>query len=398
MSATAFVVDLTIDENVAKRPIELLSDDDDSAVEIIEESGKRPRRFKSDDDVVFDKIVVGVGRSLAKSPILQVLEVFPDVCTEHATQLLSQQQNHVATVLQVLAESGSYPKASTKKAATAKSAHALIAHRHEDRTYAYDFLSESSFEPPADYCKEAKQLLQQDFPHLSDQSIAVHLTLSKNHYAICHEKLYKAIMLRKGAAPKDEAIEYQQYMTLQRARNGVVGLGRKQLKNLMVNGKLRKTDIVCAKRRSCKVLLQNEVLKEELHFVQSKQAEWTSRMESFQRRRDARRQAEETSSTIECNCCYADVSPEELVQCTKGHLFCCDCLRNMSETQIFANGNFGIHPITKEAATELLCMAGCGSGFVTKLLKKALSKKVLQKYNEMQFQAAVSKVQMEDLW
>jgi hypothetical protein len=404
MSVDASVIDLTSDDtsnNAAKRPIELLdeSSDDEKAAKVLKSRRRGFRVKRSWDDVVVVETVNLLEdiKVPAKSPLMQILEVFPDVCTDHANLLLKLHSN-VANVLQILADSASYPKATTKSKSGKQKPYSLIAHRHEEQDFAYDFLSESSFVPDPIYCQQAIQLLQQDFKFLSAKAISVHFSFARQHYAICHDKICRAVMLR-DVTPKDEEVEWEQYAMLQRALSCVSAINPKQLTSLWIKGRLPKKDICMANRRSCHMVkLSHDILKEESRFVQEKLEEVKSRMDSYQERRNARRLAEATSSTIECNCCYTDVSAEEMVQCRAGHLFCCNCLRKMSETQIFGNGNFGIHPITKEPATELLCMAGCGAGFLAELLSKALPKQVLLKYNEMQFQAAVCKAHIEDLW
>jgi hypothetical protein len=417
------VIDLTSDPddtNVAKRPIELLcesSDDDLPAPANVARFRRKRRHLKQpeedvvvvdvvvldDDVVVLDDDVVVLDDDLkvsAKSPLLQVLEVFPDVQSEHVEQLLQQNESNVAIVLQILADTnGSYPKATLPKPEESQRKHALIAHRHEGRVYKYDFMSESSFEPDALYIHEAKNRLMQEFGFLSSKVVSIHLALAKNHYAICYQNICHAIMLRDGAAaPKEEAAEYEQYVMLQQALKGVLVKGQDQRKYLNSGNHVPIQAVWLKRRRTPTAGPSHEILTEEIEFLEAKQHEFRSRMQSYKQRIDARYKAEATYSTIECNCCYSNFSADEMVQCRGGHLFCCDCLRKMSETQIFANGNFGIHPITKEPATELLCMAGCGEGFLIDHLAKALPKQVLEKYNEMQFKAVVSKVKMDDLW
>ena len=351
MSFAASVIDLTSDDTnkyFAKRPIELLSDssDDEKGAEVITKR-KRTFRLKScrDDVVVVECVDLLEDNNFpAKSPIVHILEVFPDVCSDHANKLLKENPQDVAIVLQILADS-SYPKATPKPMNGRRKSYALIAHRHEERAFEYDFFSESSFVPDQIYCQDAQLQLQQDFKFLSPKAINIHFVLAKQHYAICHEKICRALMLHESA-PKDEEVELEQYRMLQRALSGVAALSPKQLTSLWVKGRLPRKDICMTKRRPhTMVTLSHEILMEELRFVQEKQAEFKSRMDSCQERHNARRLAETTSSTIECNCCYSDVSADEMVQCTTGHLFCCDCLRRMSETQIFGNGNFGLHPV-----------------------------------------------------
>jgi TRIAD3 protein (E3 ubiquitin-protein ligase RNF216) len=125
------------------------------------------------------------------------------------------------------------------------------------------------------------------------------------------------------------------------------------------------------------------------------------RMRTYQERKDARDRAEKTHSTLQCMCCFSDCAFEEMISCREeGHLFCVDCLRHYAESQIFGSGNLGVDRKTKEAATELLCMHGdgCSSGFDSSALRKALPARVLEKYDELQFQAVVSKAGVENLW
>lgn len=105
---------------------------------------------------------------------------------------------------------------------------------------------------------------------------------------------------------------------------------------------------------------------------------------------------------LECQCCYVEYEYEVMVSCRKGgHLFCKTCLQKHTEQRVFGLGNFGNKPSstngksTSSKALEILCMsAGCESGFNEGQLKKALSEKVLKKYNELQFAAVIESAGM----
>jgi hypothetical protein len=105
---------------------------------------------------------------------------------------------------------------------------------------------------------------------------------------------------------------------------------------------------------------------------------------------------------MECSCCFGDVAIEEMVACRdEGHLFCVDCIQRYAESQIFSSGNLGTDKKTGKPALELMCCHGdgCQSAFQEAHLQKALPFKTLEKYNELQFQAAIEQAGMhQDLW
>jgi len=108
---------------------------------------------------------------------------------------------------------------------------------------------------------------------------------------------------------------------------------------------------------------------------------------------------------LECNCCYVEYPYEEMVSCRlQGHLFCKTCLQKHTEQRVFGQGNLGVKTNTSSSsssaagggatpskALEILCMhsSGCTSGFHEGQLRKALSSKVLKKYDEMRFTANI---------
>ena len=101
---------------------------------------------------------------------------------------------------------------------------------------------------------------------------------------------------------------------------------------------------------------------------------------------------------LECNCCFVEYPFEEMVSCrSAGHLFCKTCLQKHTEQRVFGLGNLGVkndnkqHSKRTSKALEILCMhpSGCTSGFHEWQLRKALSAKVLKKYDEMQYAAVI---------
>ena len=122
---------------------------------------------------------------------------------------------------------------------------------------------------------------------------------------------------------------------------------------------------------------------------------------------------------LECQCCFAEHDYEDMVSCRLGgHLFCMTCLQRHTEQRVFGVGNFGVTPaadaVTNAAdgtvngarrrvrpssrALEILCMASdCTSGFREGQLRRALSEKVLKKYNELQYAAVIENANMKDV-
>ena len=91
-----------------------------------------------------------------------------------------------------------------------------------------------------------------------------------------------------------------------------------------------------------------------------------------------------------------------MVSCrSAGHLFCKTCLQKHTEQRVFGLGNLGVtnaaaatntnNSKNASKALEICCMhsSGCTSGFHEGQLRKALSEKVLKKYDEMQYAAVI---------
>jgi hypothetical protein len=118
---------------------------------------------------------------------------------------------------------------------------------------------------------------------------------------------------------------------------------------------------------------------------------------------------------LECQCCFAEHNFEDMVSCRLGgHLFCVTCLQRHTEQRVFGVGNFGVRPDAvanaivgangarrgrpTSKALEILCMASdCTSGFREEQLRRALSEKLLKKYNELQYVAVIESANMTDV-
>ena len=322
------------------------------------------------------------------SPLEQVLEVFPDVDRNHAQNLLSQHGNPM-TVVAILAET-SYPKSKTTHHWKDDG---VTLHR-DKRQRTYDFMSTSSFEPSPGYTEQARAKLHNEFPFLSSNGANKLLNTHNGHYAIAHDAVCRGIM--DGGLSKDADRQEEQYRLFKSAISGV-HLAEDQHDRLMVGR--RRTTVLHPRRSPRKpVHITNDILLQEIDYVQQKQAEWMEEVNLRLVRKQNRAAAQKAGTTIECPCCCFEVAVDEMIACRQeGHLFCVDCVRRFAETQIFTLSSFGVDRKTGKPATDLLCMhsEGCSSGFDVAHLRKALSEKLMAKYDELQYRAAVDAAGIE---
>jgi hypothetical protein len=325
------------------------------------------------------------------TPIEQILEVFPDVDRNYAHNLLNTNGNNVITVSALLAECSSYPKSKTQQSFFRDEGVTL---RRDKRQRKYDFMSSSSFQPSHKYAEEARLKLGEEFPFLSMNGTGKLLNVHLKHYAIAHDAICQAIM-GGPVDRKDTDRQEEQYRLLRSAMTGV-HLTEEQHARLVV-GKRRTT--VLHPRRSARQTVTNiePILQEELEYVKKKQAEWMEEVNLRLIRKQNRAAAEREGSTMECPCCCFDVSVDEMIACREeGHLFCVECLRRFAENQIFTLGSFGVDRMTGKQATDLLCMHdGCSSAFHVAHLRKALPEKIMAKYDDLQYRAAVGAAGIE---
>lgn len=322
------------------------------------------------------------------TPIEQVLEIFPDVDRTYAQNLLNSNGNNSMTVSALLAES-SYPNSKTTFVRDDG-----ITLRRDKRQRKYDFMSTSSFQPSHKYVEEARLKLYDEFPCLSSNGVNKLLNEHGKHYAIAHDAVCSGIM-GGPVDGKDADRREEQYRLLKSAMTGV-HLTDEQHDRLMV-GK-RRTTVLHPRRNSRQtVTITDSILREELEYVTQKQGEWMEEVNLRLIRKQNRADAERKGATMECPCCCFDVAVDEMIACREeGHMFCVDCLRRFAENQIFTLGSFGVDRKTKKQATDLLCMHdGCSSAFHVAHLRKALPEKIMAKYDDLQYRAAVGAAGIE---
>jgi TRIAD3 protein (E3 ubiquitin-protein ligase RNF216) len=325
-------------------------------------------------------------RQTPKTALDRVYEVFPDVERGHADKLLRENGNNFETVVAMLAER-SYPKQRVDTIMTAGASPSSIrVKRFQKDQPKYDYLSPSSFEPSSDYIIQAKQHLIREFPFLNQKGIGILMKTHKNHYSIIQGNIHNTLMGRSSDKKYSEEEEEQHFHLL----NQVLASNKPSPKQVM---RLGSTYVLKTKRpKSIHIEVSEPILKEEIKYAKKRFNEWMNSVALRMQRVLARKKSQRDGTAMECPCCFDDVAIDEMVACRdEGHLFCVGCIRRYAETQIFSNGNLGMNKKTKKPALELLCCheSGCQSPFQEAHLRKALPKKTLEKYNELQFRAVV---------
>jgi hypothetical protein len=334
-------------------------------------------------------------------PLAPIYEVFPDVERSHALELLSTHPD-VSMVLMILAN-GEYPR--EKQTAGLPTAHTMhngltLTVKRSASAAKYDYLSPSSFEPSIDYQLEAGEQLLYDFPFLSKHGVSRIMQNSQGHFSIAREYVVNALMGKQAgtaASVTTEEQQEQQYRALKQALTSRRP-DAQQVARFGHNFTVKRA----RPRPQSTPNISNPILEEEIEHVKQKLSNWMDDMEQRLKRKKARVYSQLAGTAVECSCCFDKVDMDEMVACKdEGHLFCVDCLKGYAESQIFSSGNLGIDKETKKPLLELKCPHGdgCDSGFPEVYLQKALPFKTLEKYNELQFQAAVEQAGLrEDLW
>jgi hypothetical protein len=397
-----------------KRPISEIveltgsgDEDSDPDEENVSIAAPGQRQRQKNDNSSSEVRVVKTQVSLPLTPLQQVLEIFPDVEITHAQKLLKENSNIATSVISILAENVSYPKEPKKKRQAPTTGAA--AKRSSSNEPTYDFMSSSSFQPSQDYIKGSTDQLAADFPFLTKKGASALLGKAHNHYAIAHDKICRGITgkdeVRKVASlGSDEDVEESQYKKLKAVMSDLQPIDSDQTNRLskLFDFHLSASRHFCKNRKRRSSSCNNPILVEEIAFVRTKLQEWFNEVELQIARKITREESIRDGTAVECSCCFDQVAIEEMVACRdEGHLFCSECLSQYVVSQVFANGNFGINPKTKEQADELLCCHsdGCSSGFERAYLEKALKSKILQKYDELTYRVSVEKAGLRDnMW
>jgi len=321
--------------------------------------------------------------------LIQILEVFPGIKQSYAKERLEANNNNLEQVLVALVDlNGVYPREERKKKVSTKN--------NEMIELAVDFMSPHAFAgPPSQrYRCQATALLLQDFPFLGKRKIRMILESNSHRYAIAHDHICQKIVTQIESVHSNRRGDELLFGIL--FEQNIIETEDVALLTSIFSLKASKSIFKTFpfRRKQCCPRVTSTQLAMEIPYVQDKLRKLKATLQADIDRRRNKKNSITTGTFMTCDCCYDDVDMEEIVACRdEGHLFCRDCLSNYVETQIFANGGFGVNPETKERSLEILCFHGdgCTSSFDRYHLKKALKPKVLEKYDELQFQASIEK-------
>ena len=331
-----------------------------------------------DDDDVVQVVKTTAAAVLPPSALQQVLELFPDIQTAHAQKLLQENKNIAAHVIDALLQAGnSYPKEqrnnkndsrarTSASTMTSPGGGILIRKNRAETDSKYNFMSTSSFEPSAGYKTQSTSQLVYDFPFLTKTGARVLLAACQFHYAVTHDKITRAVTgsddgkkvacASRGTGDESSDIEVQQYRRYKAVTEGnLVTMDDAQftrlakvfgIPHLKRKGNLTTIPNATRKRLSSSTAC-DDILLEEIGFVQRKIRAWTDEIETTMQRCTARKIAIIEGSALDCPCCYDQVAPDELVACKNAHMFCVDCLSNYANNKVFSgtilSTNFRIH-------------------------------------------------------
>ena len=370
---------------------------------------------------------------------LCLVDVFPDICPRHASQLLHRaaasdraggEERAIQAVLSELAEGGgSYPRREEVEGGRASgpgvvgvSAASLVCRTATAPSFLYDYESVSAFEPSEAYRKEVTTCLLTAFPFITVEGIRFHLKESSSRYTLCYGRICdrligeENLVLGGGGHRDNRGIRSQDldpiaaeklYKRLKKCIKGSNLTIEEEARLKMPPPHVAKMTLKRPRKKLDPFRATDKVLIDEVQYCHYRLEERTGAALAAAEMKRTRDESERAGTTLECNCCYGDVAFEEMVACRdEGHLFCADCLRRYAEERIFGLGSLGgggggkgSEGLKVKGMYGLTCIHpdGCRSNFQYELLEKALPPKVMAKYNELQASLAVETAGVADL-
>ncbi|KAF8461391.1 hypothetical protein BDZ91DRAFT_798120 [Kalaharituber pfeilii] len=285
--------------------------------------------------------------------ILQVLNVFPEVCTKFVSEVYNdniaqQSQNIVEYIITSLLEKGAnYPRSENPRKRK----------RPEDISEDNKYESKNRENPPLDYFSIARKLLQQEFSTCPaayiDRILTQHKFLAQSYAALTEVVLSYD---NQGAKPFEK---------LKTARKKVYDHEREKLSKTY-NELVVELDYAKEKANILKRNLQLE-----------SDAEYAAKLDNEEH--------EKNGMMMECQCCFGEFPFTQMTQCCEGHLFCLDCARRNAENEV-GRGRY-----------QLLCMAGCNAEFPRAEMQRFLTEKLLAALSKNEQEEALRMADLEGL-
>ena len=286
------------------------------------------------------------------SPILRVLEIFPDADVDYIKKKLKEQSNDIEIVVAVLSESDNYPKqknaislddtpdAKNKHKHKNKSNTIIQGMKYMEPKHDYSSPTCSSFKPSQQYHSEVIDLLMFDFCFLKKIAVRTLLSQNQGRYTLTRNNIHDAILgkspndnvnandgnkvaaaaVGSDAAAKAENEENQHYQILRAIL--IRGSVPKDVRERMQGGNGKSTlmkKLYLQKPRKkigerCPVIT-DPILRDEHHHYDLKFQQWLDTIKNRLRCQAANKFALENGSAVQCACCFDDVAESECVPC-----------------------------------------------------------------------------------
>jgi len=257
------------------------------------------------------------------SPLLRVLEIFPDADVGFVQKKLLEQDNNFEIVVAVLSENGNYPKQQRKSDAplAGRSDHAVVKTAKSSEPL-HDYSSPTTvFEISRLYQVEVFELLLYDFSFLKHKAVRSFLYNHQGRYTLTRNHIHDLIVgkgqnppvaARAGSAAADEE-ETQHYQLLK------TSLLRGKIPS-SVSHRLGTSICLAYPRKKIGVSLPkltDPTLIDEHFFYKKNFSEWLDKVRDKIRGQAANKQALEDGSAVPCGCCFSDVAVSECIPCSE---------------------------------------------------------------------------------
>jgi E3 ubiquitin-protein ligase RNF216 len=396
------IIDIDNDVNVAFEVSTNTFEDDDSIIEIYPN-----KDLAGDVEVDVDEEVEVMQQD--RSPEFIVLDIFPDVDLNYVKHLLENNNHDTTNVIQAIAGDPKYPKSDVETRPSHRDSSVSIVIHDSVAENKYDYMSPQSFVPELKYIVEARNRLFLNFPFLSKVAVEKLFRASHQHYAICHEKVLNTLKTTGTTIGTNQ--DYEQVLAALGAHplsHLLSDVFEKLYREAICTTKIYKRPVAVVKRprkplRDANALpefaITDPILQDEVVYVERKLNEWLGSMKKQVDRKARQVSAQQEKKAFECACCFDSFHWGDLISCQNEqtvenpHLFCVDCMCNMIKSKVFGDGNLGYDKETKELAIDLQCFHGdgCSFSFHQSNLAKVIPTTLMKKYEELQFQLAISK-------
>ena len=315
------VVDLSTNTATIQGKVSPIRDGEIQVLEVPQDAG--PKDQRKPPPLAGNNTVIG-------SPLLRVLEIFPDADVEYVKNKLREQNNNIEIVVAVLSGSSGYPKQKKGSLGDANSngnsnGSTTIIRGIQNIEPKHDYSSSSaSFEISEQYRSEVVSLLMHDFCLLTKSGIRSLLKQNNGRYTLTRNHIHDMIVGKnlKGPPTAAAAAGSEAAARLEQEENENYHL----LRSILIRGscpksvrkRIDKSYLMMKPRKKIGVSrppITDPVLEDEYYFFEKRFQEWLSRVKDRMRKQAANKLAVENGSAVQCVCCFDDVAITECIQC-----------------------------------------------------------------------------------